>query len=219
MKSLRFVGFLLAFCLPLCAQQQLNERQLGTYHGDDEAVRSAMNYCDAVDDSLQGRQPRIFAGLMDPATRSPSNWKTFADRDEWEAAGRPFPVAFVWDRDGAIVRVTIVSTRYRPGAPVAVRTRMNYCYGTDTKLVRIRALWSAPRRCEFLFPCRLIVGYEFVGGWPAVTDWVFTPDGSIQKLRNGKPEQNYFDPSYSLTADQLHLKTSADLPFDHLASK
>jgi len=47
----------------------------------------------------------------------------------------------------------------------------------------------------------------------AVTDWVFTPDGAIQKLRNGKAEQNYFDPSYSLSPDDLDLKTSADLPF------
>jgi len=220
MISLRFAGCVLALSLPLCAQQQkLNERQLGIYHGDDEAVRSAMDYCDAVDDSLQGQQPRIFAELdTAPTTESKSYWREFASKEEWEAEGKPSPVAFVWNRDGAIVRVTVVARPPRVGAPI-LRNRIDYCYGADTKLTRIRALWYAPIRCEFLFPCRLIEDQIiFREARPAVTDWVIRDDGAIQKLRNGNPERNYFDPSYSLTASDLHLKTSADLPFDRTAS-
>lgn len=219
MIGIRLAGCVLAFSLPLFAQQTLNERRLGAYKGDDQAVRSAMNYCDAIDDAVQGQQPRIFAGLKDLATKSPGDWKEVASRDEWDAAGKPGPLAFVWNRDGAIVRVTIVWGPPRVGAPAATRRRVTYCYGTDSKLMRIRAVWSAPTHCEFLFPCRLISDQEFVlgGRWPAVTDWVITADGAIQKLRNGKAEQNDFDPSYSLSADDLHLKTSAELPFGHTA--
>lgn len=181
-------------------------------------MRSVMNYCDAVDDSVQDQQPRIFAELnVDSTTKSKGDrWKEFASKDEWDAAGKPAPLAFVWNRDGAIVRVTIVARPPRVGSPVVARDRVDYCYGSDTKLIRIRALWSAPTECEFLFPCRLISGHEFfLGGrwYPAVTDWVFTEDGAIQKLRNGKTVDDDFDPSYSLTVSDLHLRTSADLPF------
>jgi hypothetical protein len=47
--------------------------------------------------------------------------------------------------------------------------------------------------------------------------WVFIPDGTINKLRNGKEVDDYFDPSNSLTVNDLHLTTSDDLPFDHTA--
>lgn len=215
MSGFRLAGFVLSFSLSLCAQQPLNEHQVGAYKGDDQTVRSVMNYCDAVDRDVQGEQPRIFAGLKNPAAKSAGDWKEFASRDEWDAAGKPGPLAFVWNGDGAIVRVTIVWGPPRVGAPAATRRRVTYCYGTDTKLKRIRAVWYPPTHCEFLFPCRLIGDQEFVlgGRWPGVTDWVITADGAIQKLRDGKAEQNYFDPSYSLSADDLHLKTSADLPF------
>ena len=134
MIGIRLAGCVLAFSLPLFAQQTLNERRLGAYKGDDQAVRSAMNYCDAIDDAVQGQQPRIFAGLKDLATKSPGDWKEVASRDEWDAAGKPGPLAFVWNRDGAIVRVTIVWGPPRVGAPAATRRRVTYCYGTDSKL-------------------------------------------------------------------------------------
>jgi len=62
MRSLSFFGFILAVTLPLCAQQhQLNERELGDYKGGDDAVRSIVDYCDALDASLKLQPPRIFA--------------------------------------------------------------------------------------------------------------------------------------------------------------
>ena len=217
MSGLRFVGFVLAFSLPLCAQQhKVSEHQLGAYKGGDEAVRSVMNYCDAVDDSVQQEQPRVFAESNIDSTTTPKShrWREFASKDEWDAAGKPAPLAFVWNRVGAIVRVTVVTRPPRVGSPVITRGRVDYCYGSDTNLIRIRAVWNAPIECEFLFPCRLISGHEFLlgGQRPGVTDWAFTPDGAIQKLRNGKAEDDYFDPSYSLTVGDLHLGTSADLP-------
>ena len=198
----------------------LNEHQLGVYKGNDDAVHSVMNYCDAVDDSVEQQQPRIFGeSKIDSTTDSNSpRWMEFASRDEWTAASNPAPLAFVWNTDGAIVRVTIVARPPRARQPVGASQRVDYCYGTDSKLRRIRAVWYPPTYCEFLFPCRLI-GHEFILGarWPGVTDWVFTPDGAIQKLRNGKTEKDSFDPSYSLTASDLRLKTSVDLPFSHRA--
>ena len=220
MSGFKLIAFVLVLTLPLWAQElKLDEHQLGAYKGGDEELRSVTVYCDALDESLQERQPRIFAGFKDPA-KLPGTWKEFANRDEWATAGEPRPLAFVWSQDGAIVRVTIVGEPPRVGSSAAMRRRISYCYGSDTKLMRIRAVWFAPAHCEFLFPCRLIGEHEFAlgGRWPAVTDWVFTPDGVIHKLRNGKPDQNYLDPSYSLSVDDLHLKTSTDLPFDHPAS-
>jgi hypothetical protein len=89
MSSCRLFGFALALTLPLCAQEhKLSEHQLGAYKGSDEAVRSVMSYCDAIDDSLQEQQPRIFAHLnLDPATKSTSlRWSEIASKDEWESA-------------------------------------------------------------------------------------------------------------------------------------
>lgn len=218
MSGLRIFGLVLAVALPLSAQEyQLSERQLGAYKGSDDAVALRMSYCDAVDRSAQEQQARIFAELpLDPTTNSNNRWKEFAGKDEWEAAGKPAPLAFVWDRDGAIVRVTVVAGPPRHRIRAGMYQRTDYCYGPDTKLIRIRAVWYVPTYCEFLFPCRLISDHDFFllgARRPAVTDWVFTADGAIQKLRNGKAVDDYFDPSNSLMAGDLHLRTSNDLPF------
>ena len=225
MRAHYSLGFLLVFALPLFAQQnRVNEHQLGAYKGDEDAVASVMNYCDAVEDSMREQQPRIFAeALVDSTNRSAGHrWREFANKDEWNAAGKPAPLAFVWDRDGVIVRVTIVARPPRAHSPLVTHGRIDYCYGTDTKLSRIRAIWSVPTQCEVLFPCRLISDHAFFlggGGWPAITDWVFTADGAIQKLRNGKEADDYFDPSNSLTAGDLHLRTSQNLPFSKSISQ
>jgi len=210
---LKFCACLSLLALPLCAQQlPLDEHQLGSYKGQDTAIRSAMDYCNGLDSFLQDEQPRIFAELNPgAATKSEtSHWTEFASKDEWETSGKPSPVAFVWKKDEAIVRVTVVSR-----AQAGLRRRVDYCYGADNKLVRIRALPFAPTECEALFPCRLILNREFyVGGrHPVITDWVFTADGAIEKLLNGRLVDDYFDPSNSLTADDLHLPASNELPF------
>lgn len=75
----------------------------------------------------------------------------FASGDEWTAASNPAPLALVWNTDGAIVRVTIVARPPRARQPVGARQRVDYCYGTDSKLRRIRAVWYPPTYCEFLF--------------------------------------------------------------------
>jgi hypothetical protein len=224
MSGFRLFGFFLAFTLPLCAQEyKLSEHQLGAYKGSDEAVRSVMSYCDAVDDSVQEQQPRMFAELsLDSTAKSASlRWSEVASKDEWESSGKPAPLTFVWSKDGSIVRVTVVTSPPRFRIPVVAHRRVDYCYGSDAKLLRVRAVWSVPTSCEFLFPCRLISGLEFsLGGQtPAINDWVFTADGTITRLRNGKASDDYFDPSNSLSVGDLHLRTSADLPFHHLAPK
>jgi hypothetical protein len=216
MSTLLSFGFLLVFALPLFAQ----EHQFGAYKGDDAEVRSALNYCDSVDDSVWQQQPRIFAELnVDSTTKAKDReWREFASKEEWEAAGRPTPLAFVWDTDEAIVRVTVVTRPFRVRSPVVAHQRVDYCYGTDTKLIRIRAVWYVPTFCEILFPCRLIGDQEFFlmrAQRPGITDWVFKANGEIGKLRNGKAVEDYFDPAYSLTVSDLHLKTSQDLAFSH----
>jgi hypothetical protein len=224
MSGFRLVGFVLALALPLWAQEhKLSEHQLGAYQGSDDAVRSAMSYCDAVDDSAREQQPRIFAQLNLASTSRSTNhhWTEVASKDEWEASGKPAPLTFVWSKDGTIVRVTVIASPSRFRTPVVAHRRVDYCYGADTKLLRVRAAWYVPTSCEFLFPCRLIGGHEFPlrGQTPAVTDWVFTEDGTITKLRNGKAIDDYFDPSNSLSASDLHLRKSNDLPFNYLAPK
>lgn len=221
MSALRVVGLVLGFTLPLFAQRpSLNERQLGTYKGNEESVRSAMSYCNAIDDSVQEQQPRIFALDKVYVAGTGRHWAQVADSDEWNALGKPAPLAFLWDRDGAIVRVTVVARPFRFRSAVSTHERVDYCYGVDNKLIRIRAVWYFPAFCEVLFPCRLISDRDFFllnSQSPAVTDWVFTPDGTINKLRNGKEVDDYFDPSNSLTVNDLHVRTSDDLPFDHIA--
>jgi hypothetical protein len=223
MRSLRLVGFVLALTLPLCAQQdKLSERELGDYKGSDDAVRSVMDYCDMLDAALRQQQPRIFAETKIESTGEAKiiTWGEFASKDEWQAAGNPAPLAFVWNKDDVIVRVTTVARAQR-GKPSIAQQRLDYCYNDDAQLVRIRAVWYAPTDCEFLFPCRLISGHDFLlsGQRPAVTDWVFKEDGTIQRLRNGTAVEDYFDPSYSLTVSDLHLQTSFDLPFARMPKK
>lgn len=220
MTSLRFLALIFAVTLPLSAQQlPLNEHELGAYKGKDDAVRSLTDYCNALDDSAGAQQPLIFAEVAKDSGSGEKNshWDEFSNRDNWVAAGKPAPVAFVWNRDGLIVRVSIVTGI--PRSQVSHLSRVDYCYGADSNLVRIRAVPFSPQECEFLFPCRLISGHEFLlgGQRPAVTDWIFTPDGGITKLRNGKTVDDYFDPANSLTADDLDLKTSDQLPFNRPA--
>jgi hypothetical protein len=223
MRSLSFVGLVFVFTLPLCAQQhKLNERELGDYKGTDDAVRSVMDYCDMLDASLKQQAPRIFAQTKVETTGEAKTitWGEFADKDAWQAAGKPAPLAFVWNKDDVIVRVTMVARAQRGEASPA-QQRLDYCYDDDAQLVRIRAVWYAPTECEYLFPCRLISGHDFLlgGQRPSVTDWVFKEDGTIQKLRNGTAVDDYFDPSYSLTVSDLHLQTSFDLPFARMPKK
>ena len=222
MCTLQSFALVLVFSLPLFAQESpLNERELGAYKGDDDAVGSIMNYCDSVNETIQGKQPRIFAQLRTASTTHPEkndSWKEFASRTDWETAGKPVPLAFVWDKDNSIVRVTMVAAPPRPGTPAITHQRVDYCYATDARLVRIRAVWSVPTECEFLFPCRLISNQDFFlihPQRPAVTDWVFTEDGEIDKLHDGKEVNDYFDPSNSLSVDDLHLRKSDELPFNH----
>ncbi len=218
MSALRVVGLVLGFTLPLFAQRpSLNEHQLGTYKGNEGSVRSAMSYCDAIDDSVQERPPRIFALDKVYVAGTGRHWVQVADRDEWNALGKPAPLAFVWDRDGEIVRVTVVARPSLFRSTVSTHERVDYCYGVDKKLIRIRAVWYVPAFCEVLFPCRLISDRDFFllnSQSPAVIDWVLIPDGTINKLRNGKEVDDYFDPSNSLTVNDLRLRTSDDLPFD-----
>jgi hypothetical protein len=219
MSSLKSLGFVLAFALPLFAQEEpLTVHQVGAYKGHEDAVRLVMDYCDATDDSSEQYQPQIFAE-SEPTTRGDARqWEQFANRDQWEAAGRPTPLVFVWDRNGTTVRVTVVAHPPQVWKPIGAYRRTDYCYGADARLSRVRAVWYFPTRCEFLFPCQLIRGRGFyLGQSPAITDWVFTPDGKIRKLRDGEAQDDYFDPSYSLTVRDLHLKTSDDLPFKHPA--
>ena len=222
MRGLSFLGLILTLALPLCAQEhKLNERELGDYKGTDDAVRSVTDYCDMLDTSLKQQPPRIFAETKVESTEDAKNtWGEFAGKDAWEAAGSPAPLAFVWFKDDLIVRVTMVARAHR-GKPSPAQQRLDYCYDDDAQLVRIRAVWYAPTECEYLFPCRLISGQDFLlgGQRPAVTDWVFKEDGTIQRLRNGEAVDNYFDPSYSLTVSDLHLQTSSELPFARMPRK
>lgn len=182
-----------------------------------------MSYCDESADLARQQQPRIFAEASTGSmTKSQSNaWREFSSEDDWAAAGKSVPVALVWNRDGAFSLVTIVSRSPHVRLAAVTNRRVDYGYGRDAKLIRIRAVPFAPQQCELLFPCRLISGHEFfLGGQrPAITDWVFTTQGTIRKLRNGKEMSDYFDPSNSLTVSDLQLRTSDDLPFDRMASQ
>lgn len=225
MSGLKFFAFVLALALPLCAQEhQLSERQLGAYKGDDSAVRSLMNYCDALEDSFRPQPPHIFVQVASTSTSRSKHdtWRALGSKYEWEVAHRPGPLAFVWHQNGSIAGVTIVERPPRPGSALRAYHRVDYCYGVDARLIRIRSVWYPPSECEFLFPCRLISNREFAllgPRKPGVTDWLFMEDGATERLWNGKVVDDYFDPSNSLTAGDLHLKKSSDLPFHNSISK
>src|SRR5215831_14978526 len=155
MRSLIFAGFILVLALPLCAQERkLKERDLGDYKGTDDAVRSVMDYCDMLDASLKQQPPRIFAQtkVESKGDAKTITWGEFPGKDEWQAAGSPAPLAFVWFKDDLIVRVTMLA-RAHSAKPSPAQQRLDYCYDDDAQLVRIRALWYAPTECEPLFPC------------------------------------------------------------------
>jgi hypothetical protein len=192
--------------VPLLAQTPVTENQLGAYKGTDAGLGASMGYCDTVDNFSQQHSPRAFAETwQDTSGTRIANWVELANNDAWTAAGKPTPLAFVWNRDGMTVKVIIMSRPPRVwNESVGAYRRMEYCYGTDAKLIRIRAAWYAPTQCEFLFPCRLIAGHEFYlgGQHPAITDWIFESDGQVIRLRNGRPTDDPFDPSYSLDSRQ-----------------
>jgi hypothetical protein len=178
-------------------------------------VRSATAYCDAVDEYAKQQRPQLFAKLRADSTEKPKNgeWKEFAGKLQWEAAGKPRPLAFVWSRGGVIVLVSVV---YPPPVRISyvVNRRTEYCYGGDAQLSRIRAVGYMPTHCEFLFPCELIRENAFhLGQAPGMTDWIFTADGYIQELRDGKVQNDPLDPACSLRVADLHLGSSKDLPF------
>lgn len=219
MRSLQSLGFVLVFSLPLFAQgRPLSVHQVGAYKGHEDAVHLVMDHCDATDDYSEQNQPRIFAESTSAGGDHSRHWEQFASRAEWDAAGRPTPLVFAWDRNGTTVRVTVVAHPPQVWKPVVAYRRTEYCYGRDAKLIRVRAVWYLPTDCEFLFPCQLIRGRGFfLGQSPGITDWVFTPNRQIRKLRDGESQDDYFDPSHSLTVSDLHLRSSEDLPFNRPA--
>jgi hypothetical protein len=221
MGALKSIALLVVLALPAFAQEGLpDDRELGRYKGGDDSVRSIANYCESVDDFSREQAPRIFAEVKQGGGDEfdPARWKEFSDRDGWVAAGRPSPLAFVWERDGATIKVTVISHAPKNWNPAVAYGRISYCYNTEGAVSRIRAIWHVPITCEFLFPCALLTDRQFfVGGQSlAVNDWVFTPDGTIQKLRDGKDLDDYFDPSSWLSVDDLHLKKWDELPFTKL---
>jgi hypothetical protein len=220
MSNLKSVWFILAFALPLFGQvHQPREHKLGAYEWADDTVPSVMSYCDVVDDFSTQESPRVFARLKpNPRTEHEAVWwREFVSKEDWESAGKPAPLVFVWERNGVTVKVMVVAKPPQVWKPVGAYRRTEYCYSIDARLIRLRAVSYVPTRCEFLFPCQLISGHEFFLSQSAgTTDWVFTADGKIQKLWNGEARDDYFDPSYSLTVSDLHLKTSDDLPFTQL---
>ena len=220
MSNLKSVWLILAFALPLFGQvHPPRQPHLGAYEWAEDTVPSVMNYCDGADNFSRQVEPRLFARLK-PDSRTEldaARWREFASKDKWEAAGKPTPLVFVWDRNGGTIKVTVVAKPPQVWNPVGAYRRTEYCYGTDARLIRIRAVEYVPTRCEFLFPCKLISRHEFfLSQSPGMTDWIFSSDGTITKLWNGKSRDDYFDPSHSLTVSDLHLKTSDELPFHQL---
>jgi hypothetical protein len=228
MSAFKLFAALLTFSLSLFAQQipprqlQPRQRHLGADEWAVDTVPAVMAYCDAVDRFSAQEQPRIFARLKTNSTTefNTGEWKEFSGKDEWEAADKPAPLVFAWDKNGTTIKVAVIAKPPVAWRPFGTYRRIEYCYGPDAKLVRVRAISYVPTRCEFLFPCRLIAGHEFfLMQGPGTTDWVFTADGQIHKLWNGKEHDDYFDPSHSLTVNDLHLKTSDDLPFNRPTSR
>ncbi len=164
MSNLNSVWFLLAFALPLFGQvHQPREHPPGAYEWAEDTVPSVMGYCDVVDDFSTQESPRLFARLK-PTSGTEGEavqWRKFVSKDDWEAAGKPTPLVFAWDRNGITVKVTVVAKPPQVWNPVVVYRRTEYCYGIDARLIRIRAVSYVPTRCEFLFPCQLISGHEF----------------------------------------------------------
>ena len=220
MSNFKSVWFILAFALPLLGQvHQPREHKLGAYEYAEDTVPSVMSYCDAIDDFSMQVKPRLFAGSKpnSRAERETLRWAEFVSKDDWDTSGKPTPLVFVWDRNGVTVKVTVVAKPPQVWNPVGAYRRTEYCYSTDARLIRIRAVSYVPKRCEFLFPCQLISGHEFfLSQEVGTTDWVFTADGRIRKLWNGKERDDDYDPSHSLTVSDLNLKPSNELPFNQL---
>jgi|HubBroStandDraft_4_1064222.scaffolds.fasta_scaffold00030_45 hypothetical protein len=88
-----------------------------------------MSYCDGIDDFSRRQNPRLFAGSK-PTSRTEREavrWREFASKDDWEAAEKPTPLVFVWDRNGATVKVTVVAKPPEVWNSVAAYRRTEYC--------------------------------------------------------------------------------------------
>ena len=152
MKPLRLLLSLALVAVPLIAQPLQSDENQRTF--ELSVLKSATNYCDAVDEFSLAHQARLFAESRSEGA-GPSQWVELFSKEAWERAGRPRPLAFAWYRGDRVVRVTISfkDARY---AGVAYAT---YCYSPEGRLVRLQSGPYTSVSCDPAhFQCHLTFG-------------------------------------------------------------
>ena len=140
MLRLASVFFVIVFSTHLLAQSSLTDQKLTR---DADVLLSVIVYCDTVEHSADSQVPRIFASRRASPLGESSEWVEFDNRDAWNRAGSPKPVALVWYRDAKIVRVEI-----SPNDAESPKVYADYCYRQDGTLARLRSVPSVRRKCE-----------------------------------------------------------------------
>lgn len=116
------------------------------------ALNTLTKYCWRVEVFSHSQQPRIFARLSS-ALGASSGWAEFDSNAAWQKAGQPKPLALVWQRDGAIVRVAISGTHDVDGKSYA-----DYCYRPDGNLAQLRFVPDVQTNCdELLLHCHVTI--------------------------------------------------------------
>jgi len=127
------------------------------------AMNAVQRYCGTVEGFSQSHEPRLLAEIY-PATIQAGKWVEFPGKGEWERAGKPKPIAWVWYKDRKIVRVAMAFDKSDESSV----TYADYCYQPTGKLARLASEPHMQTACEqAYFRCQLTFGIE----------WLYLPNG------------------------------------------
>lgn len=135
MNRLSPLLLLTIFLTPLMAQSVDSNVKQQRY-----ALSTLMKYCAHVETASDSRQPRIFAQVSSGLGPS-SSWAEFQSKAAWKDAGKPKPLALVWNDDAKVVRVAI--TNGDDG-----RSYAEYCYRPDGTLAQLRSVPAVKTHCD-----------------------------------------------------------------------
>ncbi len=160
---------------------------------------SITNYCLTVADYSMSRQPRLFAKTSE--SNETGAWDEFSSKAEWERAGKPEPVAFVWYKESKTIRAVF---SFKNNSDSGDRYA-EYCYRADGHLAELRSEADASAVCDdAYFRCHLTLPRE----------WFYLPRGKIVNVihddqRLLKSEKT----NLSLSTKPPEYLTIWDLPF------
>ncbi len=204
MKQLITLCFVIFLPLPLFGQTARTRSTTGPDDPELREMTAAMNsverYCGTVEGFSRSHEPRLLAAIQ------AGKWVEFPSKAEWDRAGKPKPIAWVWYKDGNIIRVAMAFGKSVESSSAYA----DYCYQPTGKLTRLASEPHRHTTCdEAYFRCELTFGSE----------WLYLPNGKrLQAIdetdrRLLKSEQTSISVSKPAPPEYLNV---GELPFARL---